>query len=340
MAPTSAKSKALKFLRGAQVAIKGCDLRPAQNDAVAMGRVSAAGETSAPPCPRFGRGFWALAWVGRGAPEPTPFADENHLVHRRGPPPNPSFVRFSSKRALITGAASGIGKAVADALLHEGAHVLSADLAHSTAVLSDGNPQTVHLDVTNEAEWERLSAMAGRLDLLVACAGISDAKPIAETSSSDWRRVLAVNLDGAFLSIKYGARLMPGGGAMVLVGSASGIKAAPGASAYCSSKAGLRMLVRTAALEFKPQGIRINAVSPAGVVTPMWQAMPIWKDLVEKHGGEDGAWNALGGADRSKPSIQRMAFPEEIASAILFLCGDESAHITGSDLVIDGGYTA
>ena len=241
---------------------------------------------------------------------------------------------------MITGGASGIGKAVVDAFVREGAQVLSADLAHSTTALSGGNPQCVRLDVSVEDEWERFSSSSDCIDLLVACAGISDAKSIAEMSLADWRRVLAVNLDGAFLSIKYGVRLMQENGSIVLVGSASGIKAAAGASAYCASKAGLRMLVKTAALELKPRGIRVNAVSPAGVVTPMWQNVPFWRDLVEKHGGEEGAWKALGGADRSTCSIQRMAFPEEIASAILFLCSDESAHMTGSELVVDGGYTA
>ena len=129
------------------------------------------------------------------------------------------------------------------------------------------------------------------------------------------------------------------GGAIVLVGSASGVKAAAGASAYCTSKAALRMLVKTAALEFKPAAIRVNSVSPAAVVTPMWQKMPFWQGLIEKHGSEEGAWNALGGVDAAVPSIQRMAFPDEIASAIVFLSCDDSAHITGADLLIDGGYT-
>lgn len=244
-------------------------------------------------------------------------------------------MRLAGKRALLTGAASGIGEAVAAAFRREGAEVIAADLAFAEA----GSGQTVHLDVTSEADWERLARVVGHLDVLVACAGISAATPIPETSLENWRRVMSVNLDGAFLSVKYGARAMPRGGAIVLVGSASGIKASPGASAYCASKAGVRMLVKAAALELKPQAIRVNCVSPAGVATPMWQKMPFWRDLVEKHGGEEGAWNSLGGADPATPSVQRMALPEEIASAIVFLSCDESAHITGADLVIDGGYT-
>jgi NAD(P)-dependent dehydrogenase (short-subunit alcohol dehydrogenase family) len=100
------------------------------------------------------------------------------------------------------------------------------------------------------------------------------------------------------------------------------------------------MLVKAAALELKADGIRVNCVSPAGVVTPMWRGMPFWNDLVRQHGSEDAAWNALGGADPAKPSIQRMAFPEEIADAIVFLSCEQSAHITGADLAVDAGYTA
>jgi 2-keto-3-deoxy-L-fuconate dehydrogenase len=245
-------------------------------------------------------------------------------------------MRLAGKRALVTGAASGIGRAVVAAFRREGAHVIAADLTYS----ADDQEQDIHLDVTQEAHWERLAESISRLDLLVGCAGISEAKPIPETSLNDWRRVMNVNLDGAFLSVKFGARAMrERGGAIVLVGSASGVKAAAGASAYCTSKAALRMLVKTAALEFKSQAIRVNSVSPAAVVTPMWQKMPFWQGLVEKHGSEEGAWNALSGIDAAVPSIQRMAFPEEIAAAIVFLSSDDSAHITGVDLLVDGGYT-
>jgi 3(or 17)beta-hydroxysteroid dehydrogenase len=251
-------------------------------------------------------------------------------------------MRLAGKRALVTGAASGIGKAVVAAFLREGAEVIGADKDFPAAAsgIGDGG-RSVCLDVSKETDWERLFQEVIHLDLLVACAGISEARLIPETSLDDWRRVMSVNLDGAFLSVKYSVKAMQErrGGAIVLVSSASGIKASPGASAYCTSKAGLLMLVKTAALEFKSQAIRVNCVSPAAVVTPMWQKMPLWQGLVEKHGSEEGAWNALGGADPGTPSIQRMAFPEEVAAAIVFLSCDESAHITGTNLVVDGGYS-
>ena len=137
-------------------------------------------------------------------------------------------MRLAGKAALVTGAASGIGEAVVAAFTREGAEVLAADrdfLATPSGVADDG--RTVRLDVSKEDDWEQLSERLVRLDLLVACAGISEAKPIPETSLDDWRRVMAVNLDGAFLSVKYGVRAMQerGGGAIVLVGSASGITA-------------------------------------------------------------------------------------------------------------------
>jgi NAD(P)-dependent dehydrogenase (short-subunit alcohol dehydrogenase family) len=252
-------------------------------------------------------------------------------------------MRMSSKRALVTGAASGIGKAVVACLVEEGAEVIGADITFTdSASPVTGAALELHLDVSQPDDWEHLLTRAGRLDAVVACAGISEARSIAETCLDDWRRVMAVNLDGAFLSVKYGARALreQKGGTIVVVGSASGVKAAAGAAAYCASKAAVRMLVKTAALELKADGIRVNCVSPAGVVTPMWRGMPFWNDLVRQHGSEDAAWNALGGADPAKPSIQRMAFPEEIADAIVFLSCEKSAHITGADLAVDAGYTA
>jgi len=249
-------------------------------------------------------------------------------------------MRLAGKSALVTGAASGIGKAVVATFLREGAQVIAADINCSdTASGVSDERQLVRLDVSNEGDWRRLAESIARLDVLVACAGVSDAKPIAETSLVDWRRMMDVNLDGAFLSVKYAAQAMQErGGAIVLVGSASGVRASAGASAYCTGKAALLMLAKTAALELKPRNVRVNCVSPAAVVTPMWQKMPFWRGLVEKHGSEEGAWNALGGADPTTPSLQRMAFPEEVADAIAFLSCDESAHITGANLLVDGGF--
>ncbi len=249
-------------------------------------------------------------------------------------------MRLAKQRALVTGAGSGIGRAVVQAFVQEGADVIAADIVFPDSYQVTGVAETVLLDVSRESDWERVCTPLYPLDIVVGCAGISAATALVQTTLQDWREVMAVNLDGAFLTIKYGARAaLDKGGAIVLIGSASGTKAASGAAAYCASKGGLLMLVKSAALELKDYAIRVNCVSPAGVMTPMWKKMPFWSQLVKQYGGEDGAWKALGGADPSTPTLQRMAFPKEIADAVVFLSCPDSAHITGANLVIDGGYT-
>ena len=254
-------------------------------------------------------------------------------------------MKFEGKQALVTGAGSGIGAAVTAGLVANGATVIAADLnleSLESLWKNEPNVRISQLDVTSEAQWAALFTSIAKLDLFVASAGISHASPLENTSLEDWRRVMSVNLDGAFLGVRYSIGVMRKAqkGSIVLIGSASGTKAASGACAYCASKAALRMFAKVAALECKADGIRINTVSPAGVATPMWKSMAFWDDLVKQHGNEEAAWNALGGIDPSKPALQRMAFPEEIARAILFLCSEDSAGVTATDLAVDGGYTA
>ena len=233
---------------------------------------------------------------------------------------------LKGKMALVTGAASGIGFAVAQALREQGAVVTGADIAASAEA---------KLDVTSEADWDRVMGLLPQLDLLILSAGISQASPLASTSLADWRRVMAVNLDGAFLGVRAALRKMQPGSAIVLIGSASGTKAVAGAAAYGCSKAALAMLTRTAALEAKPLGIRVNCLSPAGVVTPMWKTMPFFAEAPS----EEAAWAALGGIDPDKSPLERMAFAPEIAQAVLFLCSPAAAGITGINLPVDAGYT-
>jgi 3(or 17)beta-hydroxysteroid dehydrogenase len=203
---------------------------------------------------------------------------------------------------------------------------------------------STRLDVTSEESWQQAIDLVlerhGRLDVLVNSAGISFARPFAEMSLEEWRRVMAVNLEGVFLGTKHAALAMRRHGvkgSIVHVSSASGIKASPGATAYCASKAAVNMFSRTAAKECAEQGdgIRVNTICPAGVRTPMWTSMPFFRDLVEKTGSEDGAFRAL-----AQSALHgRFAEPEEIAQAILYLASDESLYVTGAELVIDGGYT-
>lgn len=247
---------------------------------------------------------------------------------------------FASKVALVTGAASGIGAAVAARLAAAGAYVYCGDLNSESAASIGPSTQVIALDVREEAAWagamETILTAKRQLDILVNCAGISAASPLADTTLADWRHVLATNLDGAFLGTKYGIRAMRShGGVIVHVGSASGIRPAAGAAAYSTSKAGLRMLVRTAAKECRDAGlaIRINLVSPAGVKTPMWRAMPFFQELMRTHGSEDAAYDAM-----TKSGGGRFLDPDTVAQAICFLASDQAEHVTGVELPVDAGY--
>lgn len=253
--------------------------------------------------------------------------------------------RFAGRAALVTGAASGIGAACAIALAGEGATIWCTDLtakgAAETArrvIASGGHAHAVALDVTDEASWEAAMEAGHPIDLLVHAAGVSAASPIVDTSLDDWKRVLAVNLDGSFLAMKHGVRaLRERGGSITAIASASGVRAAPGAAAYSASKAAVRMLARVVAKECLTAGVpvRVNTVSPAGVRTPMWSALPFFQEMVSRLGSEDAAYRDLG----SQPGGSRFAAPEEIAAAVCYLASDAAAMITGTDLIIDDGYT-
>jgi NAD(P)-dependent dehydrogenase (short-subunit alcohol dehydrogenase family) len=251
---------------------------------------------------------------------------------------------FAGKTALITGAGSGIGRETARQLAAGGAQVVAADLnenaAQQTADAIGPAARGARLDVTDEAVWEtaiqQLLAAQGRLDILVNSAGVAAAAPLAEMTLAEWRRVLAINLDGAFLATKHALRAMrQTGGSIVHVASASGIKAAGGAAAYSASKAGLCMLAKAAAKECRDQklAIRVNTVCPGGVKTPLWAAMPFFRELVERLGSEDAAFASL-----ASESGGPFAEPGDIVAAILFLASDEARFITGIDLLVDGGY--
>ena len=244
---------------------------------------------------------------------------------------------LTGRIALVTGAASGIGAAVSARLRSGGAQVYGADLKPPAA---GGTSGSITLDVREEADWiaatETILANHARLDILVNCVGVSAGTPLAETTLAEWRHVLSTNLDGAFLATKHGIRAMrAASGAIVHVGSASGIRPAAGAAAYSTSKAALRMLVRTAAKECRDAklAIRINVVSPAGVKTPMWSTMPFFQELVRTHGSEDAAYAAMEAAGGG-----RFIEPDAVARVVCFLASGEAQHITGVDVPVDEGY--
>ena len=251
---------------------------------------------------------------------------------------------FAGQVALVTGAASGIGAACARLLAREDAFVYCADLdldgtRDIAREIGDRRALPVSLDVTSEADWAALLDTVHHthphLTALVHAAGVSAASPLAQTTLGEWRRVLAVNLDGAFLAARHGiADMAPQGGAIVLIGSASGIQPAPGAAAYSTSKAAVAMLARAAAKECRADGIplRVNVVSPGGVKTPLWRTMSFFQDLVSEHGSEEAAFVALAG---SGPPF---ATPEEIAEVVLFLLSPAATQVTGVEVAADGGY--
>jgi NAD(P)-dependent dehydrogenase (short-subunit alcohol dehydrogenase family) len=252
-----------------------------------------------------------------------------------------------TRTAFVTGAGSGIGAATALLLASGGAHVCCADLhepaAEATARLAVGQGcrASAHaLDVREEAQWESVLEHVlqahGRPSILVNCAGISAASPLADTALAEWRRVFATNLDGAFLATKHGVRVMrETGGVIVHIGSASGIRPASGAIAYSVSKAGIGMLVRAAAKECRDAGLRIRvcAVSPAGVRTPLWRSMSFFRDLVARTGSEQAAFEAL-----EQRGGWPFAEPEDVARAITFVTSEDARHINGIELIVDGGF--
>lgn len=252
---------------------------------------------------------------------------------------------------LVTGAASGIGAATARRLARDGLATIVLvdrdekrleDLADSLERQDVRTLLRAH-DVTDESEWaataDNITRELGRLDIVIANAGISDAAPIHEMSLERWRRVIAVNLDGVFLTLRATMPLIREGGrggAIVVVASAAGQKAEPGVGAYGASKAGAIQLARVAAKEGAPDRIRVNAILPGGVETPMWSAMPFFRDLVTQKGSEAAAFEAM--AATATP-LGRYATADEVAAQIAHLVSHASASITGATVVMDGGYS-
>lgn len=243
----------------------------------------------------------------------------------------------SQKIALITGAARGIGLAVAKRLLAEGWGVALLDiednlLREAVATLADPvNTFAVHCDVSDSAAVQtavaKVNERFGRLDALVNNAGIAVFKPLLETTDEDWSRVLAVNLTGPFLCIKAAAPLMRehGGGAIVNITSISAVRASTLRIAYGTSKAGLAHLTKQCAVELASLGIRVNAVAPGPVETAMAKAVHTPAIRADYH-------NAI--------PLNRYGLEEELADAVFFLCSERASYITGQVLAVDGGFDA
>ena len=227
--------------------------------------------------------------------------------------------------ALVTGGAGGIGAAVVAALEAEGTRVAVLDRTEtSLGELQVGADTTDPVQV--RAAVEEVVARAGRLDVLVNCAGVATIAPALEIDLTGWERTVAVNLTGAFVVAQTVARHLAahGGGRIVTIASQAATVGLAGHVAYAASKAGLLGITRTLALEWGPLGITVNTVSPTVVLTPL--ARPNWE-------------NPAGEALRAQIPVGRFAEPEEVAAAVVFLTGPGAAMVNGHDLVVDGGYT-
>jgi NAD(P)-dependent dehydrogenase (short-subunit alcohol dehydrogenase family) len=241
------------------------------------------------------------------------------------------------KVALVTGAARGIGLAVAKRFLSEGYRVALVDiegelLQHSVTALNDpDNTFAIHADVSDaDAVAKAVAAVEqrfGRLDALVNNAGIAIFKPLLETTQADWDRVLAVNLTGPFLCTQAAAPLMRehGGGAIVNITSISALRASTLRTAYGTSKAGLAHLTKQFAVELATLGIRVNAVAPGPVDTAMAKAVHTPAIRADYH---------------DTIPLNRYGLETELADAVFFLCSERASYITGQMLAVDGGFEA
>lgn len=245
-------------------------------------------------------------------------------------------MRFAGKSALVTGAASGIGRATVELLAREGAERLVLVDRNGDALKQltlDCAAELLTGDVADPSLWA--SAELGEVDHAVVNAGVAGAGLIADLDFAEWRRILSVNLDGAFLSLQAALRAIRNGGSIVAVASAAGLKPEPGVAAYGAAKAGLIQLAKVAAKEVATRRVRVNAIAPGGVETPVWDAVPMFANRAREI-GRDAAFAEL--AAMATP-LGRYATADEIAEQIAFLLSDQAATITGSVLVSDGGYT-
>lgn len=251
--------------------------------------------------------------------------------------------RVEGKVALVTGGASGLGAESARRLAREGARVMLTDLAAEAGqavadeiIAAGGAAAFLAHDVTDEARWIEVVAETvkrfGRLDVLVNSVGVGGGEPILEATLEGWRRVTGINLDGTFLGVRHAAPVMAaaGRGSIVNLSSILGKVGFPGAAAYCASKGGVALFTKAVALELAAAGVRVNSVHPGFIETPM----------VINAFRESESENEMRDMVVSRHAMGRLGAPREIADAVVFLASDESSFMTGSELVIDGGYTA
>lgn len=253
---------------------------------------------------------------------------------------------LAGRIALVTGASRGIGAATARALAAAGAQVAVTDLTAPIDLAAEIGGLALAQDVTDEAGWSEtmawLEAEVGGLDILVNNAGLFLMKPIGETTLAEWRRLHAVNVEGVFLGTRAAIPLLAeraprwaGGAAIVNLSSISGLIGNVGASCYNASKGAVRLFTKGAALELAPARIRVNSVHPGVIETDMGN------EVIERVSALSGT-----GANEARDQVAalhplgHMGEAHNVADAVVFLASDRAAFMTGSELVVDGGYTA
>ncbi|MEU9482169.1 glucose 1-dehydrogenase [Streptomyces decoyicus] len=247
--------------------------------------------------------------------------------------------RLDGKVALITGATGGIGAATARLFAREGARLVVTDVheQHLTALREEiekmgADVVSACLDVSSARQWDGVITTVrerfGALDILVNLAGILDWPGIEDTQEDAWNRVIDVNQKGTWLGMKAAMPLLRAAGNASVINTSSvlGLVGSGAAAAYQASKGAVRLLSKTAAVEYARQGVRVNSLHPGVVATPMIQ------DLLDEQGDQQ--------PDIVRTPMRRAGRADEIASAMLFLAGDESSFVTGTELVVDGGLTA
>lgn len=252
--------------------------------------------------------------------------------------------RVAGKVALVTGAGSGLGAETARRLAREGAAVMLTDInAEAVASVCDeiisaqGKAASLRQDVASEPEWQTVVAATvkqfGKLNVLVNNAGVAgEGTDLLSHNLETFRRITSINLDGVFMGMRYAGPAMveAGGGSIINLSSILGKVGFPGAIAYCASKGGVALMTKAAALEWAPLNIRVNSVHPGFIETPM-----VTNAIHESENA-----NEMRDMIISRHAMARLGVPREIADAIVFLASDESSFMTGSEVVVDGGYTA
>ena len=244
-------------------------------------------------------------------------------------------MKLNGKVAVITGGNSGIGLATAQVFIQEGAKVVIVGRNQQSlneAVQTLGEKATaIQADVANLADLDRLyatiKAQIGNVDVIVVNAGVAAVRPLAQVDEAHYDQIMNINVKGAYFTVQKALPVLNDGAAIVLVASVASVTGTPGLSVYSASKAALRSLARTFSAELVERGIRVNAISPGPIETPIFGKMELPPEVAEE----------MGESILSKVPMKRMGKPEEMASAILFLACSDSSYVLGAELFADGG---